>query len=123
MNGTYVHHRDMNDDIAPRDTSGSGDSTRSTCAILEAMTTVGLRELRQEASELVRRVESGEEIDITVAGRLAARLVPAAPRRWQHWNDIADLFTGRPDADWHRDRDLIDQSVTDPWERAGEGDS
>ncbi len=87
------------------------------------MTIVGLRELRQDASELVRRVEGGEEIDITVAGRLAARLVPAAPRRWQRWNDLADLFSGRADPDWVRDRDVIDQSVANPWERAGEGDS
>ncbi len=87
------------------------------------MTIVGLRELRQDASELVRRVEGGEEIDITVAGRLAARLVPAAPRRWQRWNDLADLFSGRADPDWVRDRNVIDQSVANPWERAGEGDS
>ena len=77
--------------------------------------TVGLRELRQDASELVRRVEAGEEIDITVAGRLAARLVPAAPKRWQRWSDIASLFTGPPDPNWERDRDLIDQTVDGPW--------
>ena len=87
------------------------------------MTTVGLRELRQDASDLVRRVERGEEIEITVAGRLAARLVPAAPRRWQQWSDIAELFDGRPDPDWERDRDRVDQAVVDPWERTGEGDS
>ena len=87
------------------------------------MTTVGLRELRQDASELVRRVEGGEEIQITVAGRLAARLVPAAPRRWQQWNDIASLFAGNPDPDWQRDRDLIDQSVVNPWERSDESDT
>ena len=52
------------------------------------MTTVGLRELRQDASDLVRRVESGEEFEITVAGRLAARLVPAQPRRWRRWREI-----------------------------------
>jgi prevent-host-death family protein len=82
------------------------------------MATVGLRELRQDASELVRRVENGEEIEITVAGRLAARMVPAAPRRWQQWKDIADVFVGRPDPDWERDRDLIDQSIANPWERS-----
>ena len=87
------------------------------------MTSVGLRELRQDASELVRRVEGGEEIDITVAGRLAARMVPAAPRRWQRWDDIAVLFSGRPDPDWERDRDLIDQSAANPWERNVQGDS
>ncbi len=80
------------------------------------MATVGLRELRQDASELVRRVEAGEEIGITVAGRLAARLVSAAPRRWQRWADVADLFTGRPDPGWETDRDLIDQSFANPWE-------
>lgn len=80
------------------------------------MATVGLRELRQDASELVRRVEAGEEIDVTVSGRLAARLVPAIPKRWQAWADIADAFVGRPDPDWARDRDLVDQSVVDPWD-------
>ena len=65
----------------------------------------------------MRRVESGEEIEITVAGRLAARMVPAAPKRWLRWDDIADLFAGRPDPDWESDRDLIDQSVANPWER------
>lgn len=82
------------------------------------MGTVGLRELRQDASELVRRVEAGEELEITVSGRLAARLVPAAPKQWQRWADIADAFRGRPDPDWARDRDLIDQSVGDPWSRS-----
>jgi antitoxin (DNA-binding transcriptional repressor) of toxin-antitoxin stability system len=83
----------------------------STCATVALMATVGLRELRQNASDLVRLVESGE-------GRLAARMVPAAPRRWQRWDDIADVFAGRPDPDWERDRHLIDQSVADPWERS-----
>ncbi len=84
---------------------------------------VGLRELRQDASELVRRVEKGEEIEITVAGRLAARLVPPAPKRWQRWDEIADVFMGRPDPDWERDRDLIDQSVANAWESRDEGDT
>ncbi len=56
----------------------------------------------------------GEEIHVTVSGRLAARVVPAAPKRWQSWDDIADVFAGRPDPEWELDRDLIDQSVADP---------
>ena len=80
------------------------------------MSTVGLRELRQNASELVRRVEGGEEIEITVSGRAAARLIPASQQRWQNWDDIASAFTGRPDPDWEHDRDLIDGAVVDPWE-------
>lgn len=80
------------------------------------MRTVGLRELRQDASELVRQVERGEVIEITVSGRPAARMVPAAPKRWQRWDDIAHLFAGRPDPDWQRDVDLVDQSAVNPWE-------
>jgi hypothetical protein len=44
-------------------------------------------------------------------------LVPAAPKRWQRWDDIAGLFAGRTDPDWERDRDLMDQSVDNPWDR------
>lgn len=78
--------------------------------------TVGLRELRQNASDLVRRVEEGEEITITVAGRPGARLVPAAPHAWRRWTEVADLFAGPADTAWNADRDEIDHSVRDPWE-------
>ena len=79
------------------------------------MRTVGLRELRQDASELVRRVEAGEEITITVAGRPSARLVAAAPQSWRRFEAIADLFDGLQDTEWEADRDRIDQAVRDPW--------
>ena len=79
------------------------------------MTTVGLRELRQQASELVRRVEAGEEVTITVAGRETARLVRAGTRQWRSWASIEDLFARPADADWAHDRDLIDQAAGDPW--------
>ena len=40
------------------------------------MTSVGVRELRQRASELLRRVERGEVIEITDRGRPVAQLTP-----------------------------------------------
>jgi prevent-host-death family protein len=41
------------------------------------MIVVGIRELKQHASELVRRVwEGGQEITITYHGKVVARLVP-----------------------------------------------
>lgn len=80
---------------------------------------MGLRQLRQGASDLVRRVESGEAIDITVSGRLAARLVPAEPKQWLTWSEVSDCFGGPPDPDWAGDRDQLDQSLRDPWD-AGE---
>jgi prevent-host-death family protein len=77
---------------------------------------VGLRELRQQASELVRRAQDGESVTITVSGRPAARLVPAAPNTWRRFEDIADLFDGPPDPDWEHDRELLDTVVRDPWQ-------
>ena len=40
------------------------------------MASVGVRELRQRASELLRRVEAGETIEITDRGRPVAALTP-----------------------------------------------
>lgn len=82
---------------------------------LDFMTMVGLRELRQRASELVRRAEGGEEITISVAGRPSVRLVAGAPRRWREWNEVADLFDGPGDRTWAADRELIEHDLRDPW--------
>jgi prevent-host-death family protein len=40
------------------------------------MASVGIRELRQRASELLRRVEQGETIEVTDRGRRVAILSP-----------------------------------------------
>lgn len=79
------------------------------------VTTVGLRELRQQASELLRRVEGGEQVLITVAGRPSARLVPVSPRTWRRWNEVAELFEGPADPSWAADRDRLDGDPHDPW--------
>ncbi|AKT50444.1 type II toxin-antitoxin system Phd/YefM family antitoxin [Arsenicicoccus sp. oral taxon 190] len=79
------------------------------------MDTVGLRELRQDASGLLRRVKRGEEIVITVSGRPSARLVPARQTRWRRWDDVSDLLAGPVDADWATDRELVEDSLRDPW--------
>jgi prevent-host-death family protein len=78
------------------------------------MSLVGLRELRQRASELIRRVEAGEEITITVAGRPSARLVPVPPRAWRQWSEVAELFHGPADPEWEKDRDLVDGGLHEP---------
>jgi prevent-host-death family protein len=80
------------------------------------MDEVGLREMRQNASDLVRRAEAGERLTITVAGRPAAILGPVAPRAWRDWQDIGDLFREPMDGDWETDRGLLDASPADPWE-------
>jgi len=82
------------------------------------MSEVGLREMRQNASDLVRRAEGGERVTITVAGRPAAVLGPVAPRSWRHWDEISAVFRESVDGEWESDRALLDDSPADPWERA-----
>jgi prevent-host-death family protein len=45
------------------------------------MASTGIRELRQRASELLRRVEAGETIEITDRGRPVAVLAPLPDQR------------------------------------------
>jgi prevent-host-death family protein len=57
---------------------------------------VGIRELKQSASRIVRRVrETGEEMAVTVRGEVVAVLVPVGPkrrtRRGSPWTDIDAL--------------------------------
>jgi prevent-host-death family protein len=54
------------------------DTVVSTIANDEgAVQAVGIRELKQQTSEILRRVrEEGETIDVTYRGRVVARLVP-----------------------------------------------
>lgn len=78
---------------------------------------VGLREMRQNASELVRRAQAGEQLTITVAGRPAAVLGPLNARTWRHWEEFADVFGSPTDPDWAEDRDLLDDAIVDPWTR------
>jgi prevent-host-death family protein len=40
------------------------------------MASVGIRELRQNASAVIRRVAAGESVDVTDRGRPVARIVP-----------------------------------------------
>ncbi len=61
------------------------------------MVTVGIRELKQQASELIRKVrEEGAEVQITYHGKVVALLVPVAPaaqgkQEANAWMDIDHL--------------------------------
>jgi prevent-host-death family protein len=58
------------------------------------MQPVGVRELKEHTSEILRRVrEDGETIDVTYRGRIVARLVPVNVEHSQAAKDalLADL--------------------------------
>lgn len=79
---------------------------------------IGVRELRQNASEILRQVEAGEPATVTVAGRPVAQLVPLKADRWATWESVRSVFESPTDAEWDADR--LGFGVTgldDPWAR------
>lgn len=64
------------------------------------MTKVGIRELRQRASEYLRRVEAGKTIEVTDRGRPIALLtpIPQAPPL-ERLRASGDLYEGEGDLD------------------------
>jgi prevent-host-death family protein len=61
------------------------------------MDALGLRELRQNASDLVRRAEAGEHLVITVSGRPAAVLGLVKRDHWRRYDEIANVLNIRSD--------------------------
>ena len=82
------------------------------------MTTVGVRELRQNASEILRQVEAGEPVTVTVAGRPVAQIVPVRAERWTTWDRVRAVFDSPTDPGWDADRrDFGAPGLADPWAR------
>jgi prevent-host-death family protein len=61
------------------------------------MASVGVRELRQRASELLRRVEDGESIEITDRGRPVAVLAPIPDDPLERLRAAGDLIPAQAD--------------------------
>jgi prevent-host-death family protein len=62
------------------------------------MAAIGVRELRQRASELLRRVEQGETIEVTDRGRRVAVLAPAPEGRpLERLRALGDIDEARGD--------------------------
>ncbi len=82
------------------------------------MTTVGVRELRQNASEILRGVEAGEPATVTVAGRPVAQIIPIAAGHWTSWDRIRSVFDSPTDSTWDAERRGFGAAgLDDPWAR------
>lgn len=86
------------------------------------MTDVPLRDLRNHTTDLLHRVEAGEELTVTVSGRPVARLVPLQRRR--PYLTLDEIVANRADPGLLDDlRSLVAETTDedkpeDPWERA-----
>ena len=82
------------------------------------VSTIGVRELRQNASEILREVEAGEPATVTVAGRPVAQIVPLRADRWASWERIGSIFDSPTDREWDADRRGFGAvGLDDPWTR------
>jgi antitoxin (DNA-binding transcriptional repressor) of toxin-antitoxin stability system len=53
------------------------------------MSSIPARDLRDRTAEILRRVESGEELDVLVDGRAVARII--RPKRRRQWVPAAEI--------------------------------
>jgi len=82
------------------------------------MSTIGVRELRQNASGVLREVESGETATVTVAGRPVARIVPILGDNWVSWERAKLVFSTPTDPAWDAQRrGFGTEELSDPWDR------
>ena len=80
------------------------------------MSTIGVRELRQNASEVLREVEAGEPATVTVAGRPVAQIGPIRADRWTTWERAGHVFDSTTDATLASElRAFGETGIEDPW--------
>lgn len=79
------------------------------------MATVPQRELRNNTAELLRRVQRGERLTITVHGHPIADLVPVVrPKGFVPYAEVAEQLRGLLPADDRLDDQLRDLMATEP---------
>lgn len=82
------------------------------------MADVQSRDLRNHTADVLRRVEAGEELTVTVSGRPVARLVPLQRRRpYLTWEEIRASQSDPGLADDLRELvgDETIDDIKDPW--------
>jgi len=82
------------------------------------VSTVGVRDLRQNASEILRDVEAGRSATVTVAGRPVAQIVPIRAEQWTTWDRVSRVFDSPSDPRWDAERrEFAAGDLADPWSR------
>ena len=79
------------------------------------MVTIPQKELRNQVGEVLRRVEAGETLTVTVAGRPVAELSPARRRRWVSGVALAKVWHGPTPQGLDDDLASLDAGLVDPF--------
>lgn len=81
------------------------------------MESIPQKMLRNQVGEVLRRVEAGESVTVTVAGRPVAELSPAARRRWVTADALAAVWRGPAPRGLDQDLGLLKADLVDPFAR------
>ncbi|WP_419866486.1 type II toxin-antitoxin system Phd/YefM family antitoxin [Ornithinimicrobium cavernae] len=87
----------------------------SRSATLEIMDVIPQKVLRNHVGEVLRRVEAGESLTVTVAGRPVAELRPVGRRRWVSGASLAQVWRGPAPRDFEDDVAALAAGVIDPF--------
>lgn len=80
------------------------------------MTTIPQKELRNQVAAVLRRVEAGERLTVTVSGRPVAELSPVHRHRWVSGPALARVWRGPAPRDLDEDLERLDVGLVDPFE-------
>jgi prevent-host-death family protein len=79
------------------------------------VTDIAQNELRNQVGEVLRRVEAGESLTVTVAGRPVAELVPAHRRQWVSGVALARVWRGEAPRGLDTDLESFPAGLIDPF--------
>lgn len=79
------------------------------------MDAIPQKELRNQVGEVLRRVEAGESLLVTVAGRPVAQLSPAARRCWVSGDTLAGVWRGPAPSGLGDDLTRLGAALVDPY--------
>lgn len=80
------------------------------------MDTIPQKELRNQVGKVLRRVEAGETLTVTVSGRPVAELSPVRRPRWVGGAALAQIWRGPRPRDLGQDLARLDAGLVDPFD-------
>lgn len=79
------------------------------------MVAIPQKELRNRVGEVLRRVEAGETLTVTVSGRPVAELSPVRRHRWVSGTALAKVWAGPAPHTLAEDLDTLGGGLADPF--------